>query len=170
MTKTSKKICLFIISVLVVAFLVALIPSNTVSYSSDELDPVLSQADPIQKPIETPKVERKYEYIPEGTPDKVVAILNDLIKCESRGNQTALNKVDRDGTASFGLLQFKPDTFYGVLKQYIDPTITRDEAVALIYNGDIQVRAFIVWYGNGKPVEWWAQQFPACSKLYGYWL
>lgn len=38
--------------------------------------------------------------------------------CESRGVETAVNKVDRDGTPSYGLMQFKPDTFYSLSKKY----------------------------------------------------
>jgi hypothetical protein len=108
--------------------------------------------------------------IPEETDPKVVRILTDLIRCESRGNPNALNKIDRDGTPSYGLLQFKPSTFHAVLKQYIDPTITEEQSFAKIYDGDLQIKAFIAWFGDGRPISWWQQQFPACSKLYGYWI
>lgn len=41
-----------------------------------------------------------------------------LRACESSGNDSAVNVVDRDGTSSYGRFQFKPGTFYGFSKHY----------------------------------------------------
>lgn len=125
----------------------------------------------IKKPeIKQPQGTSTVSYtIPEDASPKVKRILKDLIKCESGGNPRALNKVDRDGTSSYGLLQFKPSTFLMALK-LIKPDATYQEAFNSIYNGDLQVKAWIAWYGDGKPVSWWRQQFPACSKKFNYWL
>lgn len=38
--------------------------------------------------------------------------------CESRGNDNAINKVDRDGTPSYGRFQFKPSTYEYLSKRY----------------------------------------------------
>ncbi|MCM8808512.1 MAG: hypothetical protein NC926_11375 [Candidatus Omnitrophica bacterium] len=50
----------------------------------------------------------------------------ELINCESSNNELAINRKDSDGTASFGLLQWKPETFrrlavkYGIIGEKAD--------------------------------------------------
>lgn len=44
--------------------------------------------------------------------------LNALEWCESRGIHSAVNKVDRDGTPSYGPFQFKPSTFAHYVEKY----------------------------------------------------
>lgn len=157
---TKNKIWLFAVILTALALSLWFLPLNTVSYQSDALDPVLDE--PALPPL---------PYgIPRGLPAKTERILIDLIKCESQGNPNALNEVDRDGTASYGLLQFKPATLHAVVTQYkILPDIEKDEILNVIYDGDLQIRAFLAYYGDGQPISWWQQQFPACSKKYNYW-
>jgi hypothetical protein len=83
--------------------------------------------------------------------------LNKLEWCESRGRAYAVNKVDRDGTPSFGLLQFKPDTFTYFAKEYkiagklMDPKAQRSIVEQMIIRGGID----------------WHQQFPDCTRKLG---
>ena len=108
--------------------------------------------------------------IPCDTPQKTKTILSDLIACESQGKETAINAVDRDGTPSYGLLQFKPSTLLWAVREYdLMPDLEDGEVMNVILSGDLQVRAFLAMYGGGKPKEWWAQQFPACSRKHNYW-
>lgn len=112
----------------------------------------------------------QYE-LPCETDRKTEIIITDLIRCESGGKEKAINEVDRDGTASYGLLQFKPSTLLGAIRQFkLMPDLEDGEIMNVMLIGDLQIRAFIGMYGGGKPVEWWAQQFPACSKKHKYWL
>lgn len=84
------------------------------------------------------------------------AWLGALEWCESRGNPKAVNPKDLDGTPSYGILQFKPGTFWGFAKKYnltltnyMDPD--QQEIVIghmLLHKNDIN----------------WRQQFPACVK------
>jgi hypothetical protein len=109
-------------------------------------------------------------FLPADIPAKTKRVLVDLISCESHGVETAVNPKDRDGTASYGLLQFKPTTLYWVLTEYdIMTQIEEKEVLNVIYDGNVQIRAFLAYYGEGRPVSWWRQQFPACSKRYNYW-
>lgn len=41
-----------------------------------------------------------------------------MTACESSGDQSVINPEDLDGTASYGLWQFKPDTFRGFVRKY----------------------------------------------------
>lgn len=82
-----------------------------------------------------------------------------LVKCESRGDPGAVNPKDRDGTPSYGLLQFKPSTFemfsraYGIgtPTDYMDPQAQRE--IVLRMMGD-------------RTVDW-HRQFPVCVQLHG---
>ena len=48
----------------------------------------------------------------ETASGRVDKIMRDLIQCESGGNPKAINPYDLDKTASYGILQFKPQTLY----------------------------------------------------------
>lgn len=82
--------------------------------------------------------------------------LEDLVRCESRGDPAAVNPKDRDGTPSYGLLQFKPSTFeqfskaYGIEGDLMDPAAQR--AIVLRMMRDPSVR--------------WGIQFPDCVKKF----
>lgn len=85
--------------------------------------------------------------------------LHALIWCESKGRPEALNPKDKDGTPSYGLLQFKPGTFnaygkkYGVdiSKGYKDPVAQEAIVTQMILQGGIK----------------WSQQFPSCTRQLG---
>lgn len=178
-----RRLCLLsLILALLAVFFVVMTPktaseeitlpeANNASQEVTTIEPieVIETPEPIVlKPL--PKVmEGQTWTIPEGLDPKTHQMLIELIDCESTGNANALNKVDRDGTSSYGLLQFKPSTFHGAVK-LIHPEMSYDEAFNAIYDGNLQIRAFLAWYGEGKPIAWWKQQFPACSAKYGYWL
>lgn len=87
------------------------------------------------------------------------AWLGALMWCESKGNPDAVNPKDLDNTPSWGILQFKPGTFYnfGLLygidtsKGYMDP------------DTQIKIVEQMILKGNVK----WSQQFPACVRKLG---
>jgi hypothetical protein len=116
-----------------------------------------------------------------GEPRK---ILPDLILCESGGNTAALNECDKDKTASYGLLEFKPHTLWTEAIHYgLIPTSTPESAFRvkgnpklqsveqrnkeLIYNAQLQVLvASHMIMDNWKDEKFWLQQFPGCFKIY----
>lgn len=57
------------------------------------------------------------EIVPTLTQQQNVWI-SALQWCESRGNDQAINKKDRDGTPSYGAFQFKPSTYAYLAKRY----------------------------------------------------
>ena len=84
--------------------------------------------------------------------------LQQLIICESSGNPEAINPKDKDGTPSYGLLQFKPSTFTGYRKQYglpeaelMDPEAQKETVRHMMQD------EFVNWH----------QQFPACVRRLG---
>lgn len=87
------------------------------------------------------------------------AWLAHLVSCESRGNPSAINPKDRDGTPSYGLLQFKPSTFAMFSKAYGigDPTD--------YMNPDDQ-KAIVLRMMKDPTVDW-HQQFPVCVHRLG---
>jgi len=86
--------------------------------------------------------------------------LRKLIVCESSGNPGAINEKDRDGTPSYGLLQFKPATFYGFAKKYLIEATDH-------MNPDKQIEIAVKMIEDRKNIDWW-QQFPACSEKIGF--
>jgi hypothetical protein len=91
-------------------------------------------------------------------------ILSDLIECESKWNPNAINPKDRDGTPSYGLLQFKPGTLYSEAKRYgILEDIERGEIMNLIYDPQVQIDVAIEMIKHNLHSEkFWLQQFPGC--------
>lgn len=87
------------------------------------------------------------------------AWLGKLEFCESKGNPKALNKKDRDGTPSYGLLQFKPSTFRYYAKRYkISGTAGyKDAATQILIVEQMIIRNDVSW----------KQQFPMCVKKLG---
>lgn len=80
---------------------------------------VLAEA-PVVPVVKTYSVKR-YKYRPVKSTTKYLEIeawKQALRKCESGGNDKALNPKDLDGTPSHGRYQFKDTTFYGFAKQY----------------------------------------------------
>lgn len=90
-------------------------------------------------------------------PSSQEAWLLKLILCESSGNPGAINPIDRDGTPSYGLLQFKPSTFelfskaYGIEGELMDP----------------EAQKAIVRRMMRDPSVKWENQFPACVRKLG---
>jgi len=79
--------------------------------------------------------------------------------CESRGNPDALNPNDRDNTPSYGILQFKPSTYYSFGKLYgIDTKPGYKDAET-----QIKIVEQMILRGGIN----WAQQFPDCTKKLG---
>jgi hypothetical protein len=104
--------------------------------------------------------------------DATTVKLSKLIPCESGGNPNALNPMDKDLTPSWGILQFKPSTLhyfgikYGLLPADIEPA----EIMNRIWEADLQINvAHKMIDEYGTTVEFWLQQFPACSILYSLW-
>lgn len=62
--------------------------------------------------------------------------------CESSLNPKAVNFKDRDGTASFGLLQFKPETFREYATKYglLGEKASWNDVMTLIFDEKIQKR------------------------------
>lgn len=80
-----------------------------------------------------------------------------LIQCESTGNPQAVNPKDRDGTASYGILQFKPSTFAAYSAKYgIEGELMDAEAQIKI------VHAMM----DDKSVRW-HNEFPDCVRKHG---
>lgn len=80
-----------------------------------------------------------------------------LIMCESRGNVSALNPQDLDGTPSHGLLQFKVSTFALFAKAYkIEGELLDPEAQIAILLRMID-----------DPSVDLTKQFPACVRKLG---
>jgi len=80
--------------------------------------------------------------------------IDTLRKCESGGNDKALNPVDLDGTPSKGRFQFKDTTFYGFAKQY-------KIVVTDVWNGDEQ--ELILRRMIDDPKVNIRRQFPDCT-------
>ena len=85
--------------------------------------------------------------------------IRQLISCESGGNPGAINPKDKDNTPSYGLMQFKPGTFYGFAKQY--KIIVSD-----FMNADQQIKIVAKMIADHENINWFTQ-FPACVAKYG---
>ena len=110
-----------------------------------------------------PQVETKKRYIPTQAQS---VWLSSLEWCESRGVPTAINQVDRDGTPSYGALQFKPSTLkYYALKYELltmEDLDTDEKVMAKVMDRDIQ-RAIVTEMIGDKSTRWHTQ-FPDCTK------
>lgn len=94
---------------------------------------------------------------PTLSPAQVIWLAR-LMDCESGINPRAINPVDRDGTPSHGLLQFKPSTFDSFTAKYGIEGELMDE--------NAQVAIVIKWVLTPGEVDWY-QQFPACTQKLG---
>lgn len=105
----------------------------------------------------TSSVEADYEHRRETW-------LSALEWCESRGDNTAVNWHDRDGTPSYFAYQFKPSTFEVYAKKYnlIPTTTTPAEAFLLMHQYEL-TRAVVRDMTDDPSVNW-LQQFPDCVK------
>lgn len=95
-----------------------------------------------------------------GAPSAAQAAWIDrLVACESGGNPAAINPKDRDGTPSYGLLQFKPSTFAVFSKAYGIGTPAD-------YMDQVAQRAIVARMMR-DPSANWHQQFPVCVQRLG---
>ena len=87
--------------------------------------------------------------------------------CESKGNNTAINPLDRDGTPSYYAFQFKPSTFkgygikYGLLREDLEPEDYLNFLSVYAYQREIVNRML-----NDPDVNW-HQEFPQCVLIHG---
>lgn len=87
--------------------------------------------------------------------------------CESRGVKTAINEVDRDGTASYYSFQFKPGTFlsYGLKYGLIPATTSPSELHEKLKDYDLQ-KDIVTRMILDSSIDWY-QQFPDCVRKHG---
>jgi hypothetical protein len=108
--------------------------------------------------------------IPVKMATSTAIILSDLMDGESWGDEYALNPKDKDRTPSYGCLQYKPSTLLMSVKDFnLLPDIEDAEIMNVMFDCQLQVRAFLSTYGDGKPISWWQSQFPQVSLNNGYW-
>jgi len=122
-----------------------------------EAQTVLAQPIKVISTLYTPSVAAT-EAVAQLTGAQVTWLAK-LITCESSGNPAAINPKDKDGTKSFGLLQFKPATFYAFAKAY-------GIQVGNYMDPDEQVEITSRMIQSSATIDW-AVQFPACTKKYG---
>jgi hypothetical protein len=84
--------------------------------------------------------------------------LTDLEICESGGNPNALNPVDRDGTPSHGLLQFKDTTFEMYRVRY---------SMGEVELYDPEAQRLMVRFMMDDDAVRWEQEFPDCVRKLG---
>lgn len=85
--------------------------------------------------------------------------------CESRGKNSALNKMDRDGTPSYSNFQWKPTTilYFGKMYGLIATTTSLTEVPEILLDYELQ-RNIVRHMVKDKGVNWY-NQFPDCVKL-----
>jgi len=94
------------------------------------------------------------------------AWMQHLAMCESSNDPTRINKVDRDGTPSYGLFQFKPDTLIAFSRAYLTIFIDDDNVLAAIMDRSVQEATLREMILHRSAIDW-SQQFPDCVKRYG---
>lgn len=74
------------------------------------------------------------------SPDQLRGKIDKLAVCESTDAARAINFEDRDGTASFGCLQFKPTTFrkYAIKYGYMGEKASWDWMMTKIFDCELQ--------------------------------
>lgn len=87
--------------------------------------------------------------------------------CESNCDNARINEIDRDGTPSYHLYQFKPDTLRGYGEAYgiIPQGLTDTEILKALK--DIKITRAIVRAMMKDPSVDWYQQFPDCVRRLG---
>lgn len=89
--------------------------------------------------------------------------------CESRGNNTAVNAEDLDGTPSYYAFQFKPGTFRGYAEKYgiIEKGLSDRELMNEL--ADYSKTRATVWEMMQDSSVKWETQFPWCVKKHIGW-
>jgi len=106
---------------------------------------------------ELKEIEQKIESYYED-------LFKKIVQCESSGKILAINPRDKDGTASFGILQWKPETFkeYGVKYGVIGEKASWDLIMTKIFDYQTNKYLFIQIIKN-EP-EKIKKLWPNCSK------
>lgn len=86
--------------------------------------------------------------------------------CESRGDNSAINEEDLDGTPSYYAFQFKPATFRYYAEQYGIIEKGLPEAELMNELADFENTRATVWEMMKDPGVNWEQQFPWCVTKY----
>ena len=73
---------------------------------------------------------------------QIDTIIDKLAECESNKNPLALNIHDKDGTASYGWLQYKPETFrkYAIKYGFIGKNASWNYIMTIIWDKEMQIR------------------------------
>lgn len=92
-------------------------------------------------------------------------VVSEMENCESGYNPSATNPMDKDGTPSYGLLQFKPDTLIHYVEKY--KMMNTDgwekiDAINWAYDGELVESIFRKMLYDKDVV--WTNEFPACYK------
>lgn len=84
--------------------------------------------------------------------------------CESNGDNTRINLIDRDGTSSYYAFQFKPGTFRNYAEKY--GVIDRGLSNFLVFEQlkDFEKSRATVWGMMSDSSIVWENQFPDCVK------
>lgn len=87
-------------------------------------------------------IESSITMIESIRKERTMEWLEKISMCESSNNPKAINLKDRDGTASYGLLQFKPNTFREYAEKYgiIGKEADLDWIMTIIWEEKIQKR------------------------------
>jgi len=112
--------------------------------------PIVFEAEPLEKPLQ---VKRAVEPIADRE-----IWLDALESCESGGNPHAINPIDKDGTASHGLLQFKDTTFEMYRLRY---------ALGDVELYDPEAQRTMVMHMMDDPRVVWEREFPDCVRKLG---
>jgi hypothetical protein len=116
-------------------------------------------------------------FIPKQAEPQVLGVLVDdiddlidkLCHCESGCNSQAVNPMDTDGTASWGMFQFKPSTWRLYVKKY-DLFLWQNFDDADWWNtmmsGELQ-RIVVEKMFRDPDVRLATREFPGCSKILG---
>lgn len=124
------------------------LPATSMSYIRLKKPAVKYAPAPVAAPIVEPTLSKRQTIW-----------LHALMWCESKGKPEALNPKDKDGTPSYGILQFKPGTFNHYAKLYgIDASAGYKDA-----DTQEKIVTQMILKGNIK----WSQQFPQCTKQLG---
>ena len=96
-----------------------------------------------------PLIEIEVNYL-----DSQPQYIKDLIKCESRGNSKAIHYND-GGSHSYGLVQWKEDSFYRYNKIYkVLPDLERYEVLNIIMDETAQIELAKKVIENGGWRNW----------------
>jgi len=87
---------------------------------------------------------------------------------ESRGDNSAINPKDRDGTASFYAFQWKPETFkyYAIRYQLLPDNLEKEDYLNWMSDYDLQFEIIKRMVGERDKINWY-KEFPVTIKKIG---